>query len=83
MNIRAYVKFVKTILDLLTYPAVCALPLDLKACYNRYVKRERRENMKTSQTAILEQVFYEQMFASLSSAPQTPIGDFLKAPRVL
>ena len=83
MNIRAYVKFVKTILDLLTYSTVCALPLEPLAWYNRYVKRERRENMKTSQMAILEQMFYEQMFASLSSATQTPIGDFSRAPGVL
>ena len=57
MNIRAYVNFVKMILDLLTYPAVCALPLDPLPWYNRYVKRERRENMKNTQTTILEQTF--------------------------
>lgn len=57
MNTRAYVKFVKMTLDLLTYSTVCALPLEPVSWYNRYVKRERRENMKISQTAILEQVF--------------------------
>lgn len=71
MSIPAYVDIVKISPYLLTYPAICALPPRYLSWYNRYVKGRERENMESTQTPHIEQVFAEQVFA--------PAGESIKA----
>ena len=74
-------KVVDFALDLLTYPAVCALPLEPLAWYNGYVKRGKGKNMENPQLQTNECSPLVSRGFSLSSATQPSIGVFSVSPR--
>ena len=80
---RFYVFVVNSCSYHLTYPAVCALPLDPLPWYNGYVKRGKGKSMKNAQLQKYERMFVEQVFGgALSSAMMRSIGVLAVTPRV-
>lgn len=75
-------EFVNVCRGVLTYPTVCALPLDPLSWYNGYIKRGRGKSMKNTQFQKSNVCSTNRCSPPLSSAKQPAIDVSSVTPRV-